>query len=78
MSRDFDFLGYAFTPGGLDAAPATIERCIEWVSRLDEQKAPNGDVPITPAMKIRTIRIPARRASEGNWPGPSLARRAGM
>ncbi len=37
ISRGFDFLGYAFTPAGLDAAPQAVERCIERVSRLYEQ-----------------------------------------
>jgi hypothetical protein len=26
ISRGFEFLGYEFTPAGLDAAPPTIER----------------------------------------------------
>ena len=37
ISRGFDFLGYAFQPAGLDAAPPTIERCAQRVSQLDEQ-----------------------------------------
>ena len=37
VSRGFDFLGYAFKPAGLDAAPPTIERCAQRVSRLYEQ-----------------------------------------
>ena len=37
ISRGFDFLGYAFTPAGLDAAPPTIEGRVERVSRLYEQ-----------------------------------------
>jgi hypothetical protein len=37
ISRGFDFLGYAFLPGVLDAAPPAIERCVERVSRLYEQ-----------------------------------------
>jgi hypothetical protein len=37
ISRGFDFLGYAFTPAGLDAAPQAVERCVERVSRLYEQ-----------------------------------------
>src|SRR5271166_1291542 len=37
ISRGFDFLGYAFTPAGLDVAPQTVERCVERVSRLYEQ-----------------------------------------
>src|SRR6516165_6734015 len=37
ISRGFDFLGYAFTPAGLDAAPPTIERCAQRVSQLYEQ-----------------------------------------
>ena len=37
ISRGFDFLGYAFKPSGLDAAPPTIERCAQRVSQLYEQ-----------------------------------------
>jgi len=37
VSRGFDFLGYEFTPAGLDVAPQTVERCVERVSRLYEQ-----------------------------------------
>jgi RNA-directed DNA polymerase len=37
ISRGFDFLGYAFTPAALDAAPPTIERCAQRVSQLYEQ-----------------------------------------
>jgi hypothetical protein len=37
ISRGFDFLGYAFTPAGLDAAPPTIERCVQRLSQLYEQ-----------------------------------------
>jgi len=37
VSRGFDFLGYTFTPAGLDVAPQTVERCVERVSRLYEQ-----------------------------------------
>ena len=37
ISRGFDFLGYAFTPAGLDAAPQAIERCVQRVSQLYEQ-----------------------------------------
>jgi hypothetical protein len=34
VSRGFDFLGYAFKPAGLDAAPQAIERCVQRVSQL--------------------------------------------
>ena len=37
ISRGFDFLGYAFTPAGLDVAPQTVERCVKRVSQLYEQ-----------------------------------------
>ena len=37
ISRGFDFLGYAFTPAGLEVAPQTIERCVQRVSQLYEQ-----------------------------------------
>jgi hypothetical protein len=37
ISRGFDFVGYAFTPAGLEAAPPAIERCVERVSRLYER-----------------------------------------
>jgi hypothetical protein len=37
ISRGFDFLGYAVTPAGLDAAPQAVERCVQRVSRLYEQ-----------------------------------------
>jgi len=34
VSRGFDFLGYLFTPAGLEVAPRAVERCVERVSRL--------------------------------------------
>ena len=37
VSRGFDFLGYEFTPAGLEVAPPTVERCVQRVSRLYEQ-----------------------------------------
>ena len=37
ISRGFDFLGYAFTPAGLEAAPQAVERWVERVSRLYER-----------------------------------------
>lgn len=37
ISRGIDFLGYAFTSAGLDAAPQAVELCIKRVSRLYEQ-----------------------------------------
>ena len=37
ISRGFDFLGYAFTPAGLEASPPAVERCTERVSRLYER-----------------------------------------
>jgi hypothetical protein len=37
ISRGFDFLGYAFTPAGLGAAPQAIDRCVQRVSQLYEQ-----------------------------------------
>jgi RNA-directed DNA polymerase len=37
INRGFDFLGYAFTPAGLEVAPPAIERCVERVSRLYER-----------------------------------------
>ncbi len=37
ISRGFDFLGYAFTPVGLEVAPQEVERCVGRVSRLDER-----------------------------------------
>ena len=36
ISRGFDFLGYAFTPAGLDAAPPTVERRVRRVPQLYE------------------------------------------
>ena len=39
VSRGFDFLGYLFTPAGLEVAPRAVERCAERVSRLYEQGA---------------------------------------
>ena len=49
ISRGFDFLGYAFTPAGLDAAPQTVERCVQRVSQLYEQ----GVDPRTPISSSR-------------------------
>jgi hypothetical protein len=37
ISLGFDFLGYAFTAAGLEAASSAIERCVERVSRLYER-----------------------------------------
>jgi hypothetical protein len=37
ISRGFDFLGYAFTPAGLEVAPQTVKRCVQRVSQLYEQ-----------------------------------------
>jgi RNA-directed DNA polymerase len=37
ISRGFDFLGYAFTPAGLEVAPQAVESCVERVSRLYER-----------------------------------------
>ncbi len=39
ISRGFDFLGYAFTPAGLEVAPQTVERCVQRMSQLHEQGA---------------------------------------
>lgn len=39
IARGFDFLGYWFSPLGLAIARKTVERCLEDVSRLDEQGA---------------------------------------
>ena len=39
ISRGFDFLGYAFKPERLDAAPQAIERCIQRASQLYERGA---------------------------------------
>ncbi len=37
IGRGFDFLGYEFTPAGLNVAPQTTERCVKRVSQLYEQ-----------------------------------------
>jgi RNA-directed DNA polymerase len=37
VSRCFDFLGYMFTPAGLEVAPRAVESCVERVSRLYER-----------------------------------------
>ena len=37
VSRGFDFLGYLFTPAGLEVTPRAVERCVERVSRLYER-----------------------------------------
>ena len=37
VSRGFDFLGYQFTPAGLEVAPRAVEHCVERVSRLYER-----------------------------------------
>ncbi len=39
VSRGFDFLGYLFTPAGLEVAPRAVERCVERVSQLYERGA---------------------------------------
>ncbi len=76
MIAVFPFELIATSPPPLDRQP--VEWCgsrpSNWRGR--EPRPMNRD--ITPAMKIRTIPIPARRASEGDGPGPSLALRASM
>ena len=37
VSRGFDFLGYQFTPTGLEVAPRAVEHCVKRVSRLYER-----------------------------------------
>ncbi len=37
ISRGFDFLGYVFTPTGLDVAPSAVKRCVARISQLYEQ-----------------------------------------
>ena len=37
VSRGFDFLGYLFTPAGLEVAPRAVDRCVERVSQLYER-----------------------------------------
>jgi len=39
VSRGFDFLGYLFTPAGLEVAPRAVARCVERVSQLYERGA---------------------------------------
>src|SRR5271157_272397 len=39
VSRGFDFLGYLFTPAGLEVAPRAVERCVDRMSRLYERGA---------------------------------------
>jgi hypothetical protein len=39
IERGFDFLGYHFSPGGLNLAPQTIEQCKAPLARLYEQGA---------------------------------------
>jgi len=39
ISRGFDFLGYLFTPAGLDVAPRAVDRCVERASQLYERGA---------------------------------------
>jgi RNA-directed DNA polymerase len=39
ISRGFDFLGYLFTPAGLEVAPRAVEHCVERVSQLYERGA---------------------------------------
>src|SRR5271167_4541547 len=39
ISRGFDFLGYVFSPTGLEVAPRAVEHCVERVSQLYERGA---------------------------------------
>ena len=44
ISRGFDFLGYWFSPSGLEVARKTVVRCLENVSRLYELGASLGRI----------------------------------
>ncbi len=39
ISRGFDFLGYEFSPTGLEVAPRAVEHCVERVAQLYERGA---------------------------------------
>jgi RNA-directed DNA polymerase len=39
ISRGFDFLGYVFSPTGLEVAPRAVEHCVERMSQLYERCA---------------------------------------
>jgi RNA-directed DNA polymerase len=39
ISRGFDFLGYMFSPTGLEVAPRAVEHCVERMSQLYERGA---------------------------------------
>jgi RNA-directed DNA polymerase len=39
ISRGFDFLGYVFSPTGLEVAPRAVEHCVERVAQLYERGA---------------------------------------
>ena len=39
-NKGFDFLGYHCSREGLTVAPATVDRCVTRIRRLDEQDSP--------------------------------------
>jgi hypothetical protein len=65
ISRGFDFLGYGFTPAGLDAAPQTIEKCVERVSQLYEQGADMIHIGAYVRRWLRWARSGLRALGEG-------------
>jgi hypothetical protein len=65
ISRGFDFLGYAFTTAGLDAAPPTIDRCVQRVSQLYEQGVDLIRIGTYVGRWLRWVRSGLRTLGEG-------------
>jgi RNA-directed DNA polymerase len=54
VERDFDFLGYHFTPTGLKVAKRTIANFIEKASRLYEQER-NASIGFASVSRLRRV-----------------------
>jgi RNA-directed DNA polymerase len=65
ISRGFDFLGYEFTPAGLEVALQAIERCVERVSPLYEQAVDLIHIGTCVRRWLRWARSGLRELGEG-------------
>ena len=65
ISGGFDFLGYAFTPAGLEVAPQAIDRCVQRVSQLYEQGVDLIRIGTYVGRWLRWVRSGLRTLGEG-------------